>query len=80
MGFLAIMKRKYSAFKQFEGYHLSDDPELVEAISKALMRNNGHCPCVIPLARNNDTVCPCLSMRSTEGCKCGLYEEDENDK
>lgn len=55
-------------------YCESDDKQRVDAIKKALVKNDGYCPCRI--VKNEDTKCPCKEFReSTESgpCHCGLY-------
>lgn len=41
----------------------------------------GHCPCVLPSKRNDDTICMCKSFREAPAgtiCHCGLYIKTED--
>lgn len=52
---------------------LNPDKEVVKEVRKALMENNGYCPCVIE--QTEDTKCMCKEFREMESgeCHCGLY-------
>lgn len=53
-----------------EGFILNPNDKIVKAISRAIDRNNGDCPCV------NDAVdkhCPCSNYREHNKCCCNLY-------
>lgn len=52
---------------------LNPDKEIVKEVRKALMENNGYCPCV--LEQTEDTKCMCKEFREMETgeCHCGLY-------
>lgn len=52
---------------------LNPDKEIVKDVRKALVENNGYCPCV--LEQTEDTKCMCKEFREMESgeCHCGLY-------
>lgn len=52
------------------------DAEHVATIRRALVENDGYCPCA--LVRSEDTKCMCREFRETaEGmCHCGLYVKE----
>ena len=57
-----------------------DDMQHVEKIKKAIEKKrekygDGYCPCVSPLAHNEDTVCPCKEYRENGYCCCKMYKE-----
>lgn len=57
------------------------DKETKDAIRKAREEANGHCPCVLPSARCDDTLCVCKEFREAPVgtvCHCGLYIKVEN--
>jgi len=68
---LAIQKMKELTFvleKPLEGTQFSYHKD---AIKKAIVRNDGYCPCTC--IRNEDTKCPCKHYRETLECHCNLY-------
>ena len=57
------------------------DPEAAKEIRTAIKAANGHCPCVLEVYRNNDTLCMCKEFRDAPAgaiCTCGLYIKTEN--
>lgn len=54
---------------------LNNDAAHVEKIRKALIMNDGYCPCAID--KTEDTKCMCREFREQEVgiCHCGLYEK-----
>ena len=57
------------------------DQETKNAIRKARDEAGGHCPCVLPAARNDDTLCICKEFREAPigtVCHCGLYIKTED--
>lgn len=58
-----------------EGWMLNPSDKVVNAILKAVERNNGECPC------HNDGVdkhCPCSDYREENICHCNLYVKCES--
>ena len=55
-----------------EGWQLNPNEKVVKAITKALERNRGICPCVHP-KNDGDLHCPCDSYRLRNKCCCQLY-------
>ena len=56
---------------------VSSNTEKVNAIRKALLENDGYCPC--ELQKTQDTKCMCKAFReqTTPGpCHCGLYVKE----
>lgn len=53
-----------------EGWALNPKDTIVNNIMKAIIKNNGECPC-----NNNskDKHCPCSNYRENDTCCCGLY-------
>lgn len=50
--------------------------EIADQIRQAIVEAQGHCPCVLPSARCDDTKCMCKEFRiAPKGtiCNCGLY-------
>lgn len=61
-------------------YIFVDDPQAVARVQKGIELKKqrfgaGYCPCVTPLAHNEDTICPCKEYRESGYCRCGLYKE-----
>ena len=61
-------------------YVLNEDEEVVKRVKKGIERKRekygeGYCPCVTPLAHNEDAICPCKEYRETGHCRCGMYKE-----
>lgn len=57
------------------------DDELELEIRAAMKAADGHCPCVLASARNQDTKCMCKAFREAPVgtvCHCGLYIKTEN--
>ena len=57
------------------------DSETAKEIRFAMREAGGHCPCVLPSKRNEDTLCMCKAFRESPagtGCHCGLYKKLEN--
>ena len=53
-----------------KGWKLNPNGKIVAAITKAVERNGGECPCVNEGA---DKHCPCSDYRIKDVCHCGLY-------
>lgn len=56
-------------------------PEEAKEIREKMREAGGHCPCVLPSKRNDDTLCMCKSFRESPAgsiCHCGLYIKKEN--
>lgn len=47
--------------------------KVVNAIKKALERNDGYCPCNQGDTPKEDTKCPCKKYRDESICCCNLY-------
>lgn len=63
------------------GFQVSEEME--ECINAGLERNksvNGarYCPCKLDLVASN--VCPCVELRTTGHCHCGLFIKEEVNK
>jgi ferredoxin-thioredoxin reductase catalytic subunit len=43
-----------------------------ELIRKALLRNQGFCPC--RMDKSDSNRCPCFNLRMNGQCKCGLFK------
>jgi hypothetical protein len=57
------------------------DKELAKEIAKQVREADGHCPCVLPALRNEDTLCMCKNFREAPAgtiCDCGLYIKVED--
>jgi ferredoxin-thioredoxin reductase catalytic subunit len=57
------------------------DKETAQEIRDAMRAAGGHCPCVLPSKRNEDTLCMCKAFRESPAgtvCHCGLYIKKEN--
>lgn len=72
--------RNISSAMEVAKYIYVDDAAQVERIKKGIeikkqRFGKGYCPCVTPLAHNDDTVCPCKEYRETGHCHCGMYKE-----
>lgn len=58
--------------------------ERYEEIKKAVIVNDGHCPCIPIGFRSEDTKCMCKDFRNKARlgelgkCLCGMYEVVEN--
>lgn len=56
------------------------DKELSKELARQLKDNGGHCPCVLPSKRSDDTLCICKEFREAPAgtvCHCGLYLKEE---
>lgn len=56
-----------------EGFKLNPNKKVVEAISKRVEMNNGHCPCHNKYSGTDDDICPCKAYREEDCCCCTLY-------
>lgn len=58
---------------------LNPDEEFVKEMLEQIKANSGHCPCVIPEIRSEDTKCMCKEFREMDDgeCRCGLYTKRE---
>jgi hypothetical protein len=57
------------------------DEETAKEIRELMRAAGGHCPCVLPSQRNDDTLCMCKNFREAPAgtiCHCGLYIKTEN--
>jgi hypothetical protein len=57
------------------------DAETAKEIRQAMKEAKGHCPCVLPSKRNEDTLCMCKNFREAPAgtvCHCGLYKKIED--
>jgi hypothetical protein len=57
------------------------DKEAAKEIKEQMRAAGGHCPCVLPSQRNEDTICMCKNFRESPAgtiCHCGLYKKIEN--
>ena len=59
-----------------EGFHLNDNPKVVNGIIKGLNRCEGECPCANPGLTLDDRICPCKNFRENGHCCCTLYVRD----
>jgi anaerobic ribonucleoside-triphosphate reductase activating protein len=50
---------------------LNPDSIKVKEVRLALKANDGYCPCMFE--KNEDTKCPCRTMRENQECHCGLF-------
>lgn len=60
-----------------EGMELVE--KMVKPITKALIRNEGYCPCVPENKRisdKEDYKCPCKFAREDKYCCCGIYVKE----
>lgn len=53
------------------GWKLNPDEEIVQKITNAINKRDGHCPCI--LITNETTFCPCNDFISGKGCLCNLF-------
>ena len=58
------------------GMKLVENEKKVNAITKALIRCEGFCPCVKDSIGKQEYKCPCLHSRNDNECCCGLYEKE----
>lgn len=56
-----------------DGWTLNPNKKVVEGITRALKRCNGHCPCSNKYAGTDDDICPCKAYREEDHCCCNLY-------
>lgn len=56
-----------------ENFILNPNQKTVEAIKRAVARNNGHCPCTNKYHGTDDDICPCKAYIEEDHCCCGLY-------
>jgi len=56
-----------------EGFELNPNKKIRDNILKALLRNNGYCPCNQKGVEKEDTKCPCKAYREQDYCCCKLY-------
>lgn len=57
------------------------DAETAKEIREKTREAGGHCPCVLPSQRNDDTICMCRAFRESPAgtvCHCGLYIKTED--
>ena len=57
------------------------DNNAAKEIRAAIRAAGGHCPCVLEIYRNEDTLCMCKEFRESPVgtvCTCGLYKKVEN--
>lgn len=57
------------------------DAETAKRIRQQMREADGHCPCVLPSKRNQDTICMCKNFRESPAgtiCHCGLYIKKED--
>lgn len=55
------------------GWILNPNPKVVNNITAAIERNQGHCPCHNPDSGTDKDICPCRSYRENDTCHCNLY-------
>ena len=55
-----------------DGWKLNPNEKVVTAITKAIERNNGKCPCIHE-EPCEDLICPCSDYRLKDKCCCQLY-------
>ena len=65
-------KYKYllNYFKVKDTMVFTNDMETILSIGKHL-EVDPHCPCIV--AKNDNTICPCLPCRSKQHCHCGMF-------
>jgi ferredoxin-thioredoxin reductase catalytic subunit len=56
---------------------VNTDMELVSEIRKALIENDGYCPCKTERIEDNRCMCKEFIEQSEGICHCGLYIKDE---
>lgn len=59
------------------GWKLNPNEKIVEGITKAIKRNEGHCPCHNKYSGTDDSICPCKAYREEDCCCCMLYVKDD---
>jgi ferredoxin-thioredoxin reductase catalytic subunit len=57
-----------------------EDKQHIEKIKNGLKKKEekygkAYCPCVVPAAHCEDTICPCKEYRETGYCHCKMYAE-----
>ena len=57
-------------FKVKDTMVFTNDMETILSIGKYL-EIDPHCPCIV--AKNDNTICPCLPCRSKQHCHCGMF-------
>jgi len=77
------MKKKwYEIVANLLHIKVSENKEIVDLVLEGLERNKElyharFCPC--EFERKIENVCPCLKLRETGVCKCGLFECKKNE-
>ena len=51
--------------------YTNPDVSYVQGIINGLIKKGGYCPCRVQ--KNEDTLCPCKSIREEQKCCCKLY-------
>lgn len=73
-----LIKREYpylmNYFQVNKNMTFSNDVALIYSIGTQLMQDP-HCPCM--LAKNENTLCPCLPCRTKDHCHCGMFVTKE---
>lgn len=62
-------------------FKLYADPDMAKEIQEKRKEAGGHCPCVLPSRRSEDTLCVCKNFREAPVgtvCHCGLYIKTED--
>lgn len=57
-----------------QGWDLNPNDLRLNNIIRAILRNNGNCPC----QKGVKAVCPCEEYRNNDNCHCGLYIKVDN--
>ena len=63
----------YEQYAKTVGMKVSTDAAtIIDGLEHNKVKHGArYCPCT--LMRSNHTVCPCLKMRDTKECHCGLF-------
>lgn len=60
--------------KPKEGWVINPNDKIVNGVFRALLKNDGYCPCVQPEGTpHEDTKCPCVNYIKNDICCCKLY-------
>jgi hypothetical protein len=57
------------------------DDETAKEIRAKIKEADGHCPCVLKIYRNKDTLCMCKKFLDSPAgtiCDCGMYKKLED--
>ena len=74
-----MSKEWYHRYAKTAGVEVAEDIKLVlEGLERNKHKHGArYCPCRFD--RTADSICPCLKMRDTKECCCGLFIKEKKD-